>query len=209
MKKVLIGICLLMGCGDAAGATPETSSQSVERPGEFAGVGGAGGDGGTATQCRVDADCKEGFVCKPYSGACLPAPRPCEPGEVLVELSLAVITDQNGVPYPHGDVDPVEVFSSEENLLYGNAGHPVALGGWHHVMFEGGNPLNVNVEFHVVDFELGGFDVDFGDELSASFRFECTFTVEELVAGDGEVSCDQEDGYRLSLTYATNTETCE
>jgi hypothetical protein len=214
MKKVLIGICFLVGCGNATDPTftaPGTFSRSFEGAGEFTGAGGAGGDDGTTAGCRVDADCEEGFVCKPYSGNCLPAPRPCEPGEVLVDLRQGEITDRNGVPYPFNDIDPFEVFTDrddQETYSIGNKGHPIAIG-WHHIMFEGGDPLHVNLEFHVGRFEIGDFEVEFGDDYYTSFTFECVFTVGELIAGDGEVECEQADGYRLYVTYDANTETCE
>lgn len=210
MKKVLIGICLLAGCGDTAG-TPifgDNASEGIfkEEVGEFAGAGGAGGDDETAG-CKVDADCEEGFICKLYSGNCLPEPRLCVPGEVMVELDLGIITDRNGVEYPHGDIDPIDV-SSNDHHRSGNKGHPITLGGFHYPMRED-DAVAVGLTFHVVNFELGEFEVDFGGEMAASFNFDCVFTTGDLVEGAGVVECEQEQGYVLTVTYDVDQEHCE
>ena len=85
MKRLLIVMGLLVGCGDAGGGpvyegcgSPSARAVCGDILGfdEDDSVTGVERDETVAEAgCSTDEDCDEGFICKPYSGACLPEPR--------------------------------------------------------------------------------------------------------------------------------------
>ena len=205
MKRLLIAIGLLVACGDASSAAPRAADNE--------GAGGEGGAGGEATfaECVQDSDCQNGLVCLTYQSRCVrpPKPVPCEAGEVWVEVNQALMFDANGTPHPHQDpFSAHEVFTNQEDRVYGNGGIDEPNRGYEFTVFEGGDPLTVNVDWGIVNFEIfNGFEVDFNGEMTYEGSFECTFTAGEMIEGDGEVVCEQ-DGYQLHVYYEFDPVVC-
>lgn len=180
MKKVLIGICLLVGCGDAGTAALYGGEQASVEP-------RAVGSGGFAD---------EGEPGREYAPPAVEVP--CAEGEVNVVPGVVALTDSNNVPLPRSAY--VAMASDNIEAERTNVRLPFDFHNWDFVMLEAGKPLTTTVAFTWSTFEGGEFD---GEDL-VEVEFGCDFTLDDLVAGDGYIACDT-GRYVLHIRYELKT----
>lgn len=186
MKRVLIGICLIVGCGEA-GALNTPYYEGVGTENEVVDEG----------QAPSADDTPERVYGTP------PVPVPCEPGEVRVDIDMVDLTDSNGISFPGS----VIIAASTDDERVENTGAQVPRSyptSWTDFnLVDGGGPLTVSVGFTWVDFDGGEFD---GEHL-VPVLVECSFTIDELVEGAGYLVCEQQR-YQLHLGYKFDPVVC-